>query len=54
MIKRPKKLLDQVHDAIRFKHYSILIEGTYVNWVVDYSPIILTSTRFLLRPSNSP
>jgi hypothetical protein len=28
---RPKKLLDQVHDAIRLKHYSILIEETYVN-----------------------
>jgi hypothetical protein len=53
MIKRPTKLLDQVHDVIRLKHYSILIEETYVNWVVDYSQLILTSTRLRRRPSNS-
>jgi hypothetical protein len=26
MEKRPKKLLDQVHEAIRLKHYSIRTE----------------------------
>ena len=28
-----KKLLDQVRDAIRTKHYSIRTEEAYVNWV---------------------
>jgi hypothetical protein len=28
----PKKLLDQVRDAIRLKHYSIRTEETYVDW----------------------
>ena len=30
MTKRPKKLLDQVRDAIRLKHYSLSTEQTYV------------------------
>jgi len=34
--QRPKKLLDQVRDAIHLKHYSIRTEGTYVNWVKRY------------------
>jgi hypothetical protein len=29
----PKKLLDQVRDAIRLKHYSIRTEETYVDWI---------------------
>lgn len=33
MKKRPKKLLDQVRDAIRLKHYSIRTEHSYVGWV---------------------
>jgi hypothetical protein len=28
-----KKLLDQVRDAIRLKHYSIRTEESYVNWI---------------------
>ena len=28
-----KKLLDQVRDAIRRKHYSIRTEESYVNWI---------------------
>jgi hypothetical protein len=28
--QRPKKLLDQVRDAIRLKHYSIRTEQAYV------------------------
>jgi site-specific recombinase XerD len=28
-----KKLLDQVSDAIRLKHYSIRTEHTYLNWI---------------------
>lgn len=31
--KRPKKLLDQVREAIRRKHYSIRTEESYVNWM---------------------
>jgi hypothetical protein len=32
----PKKLLDQVRDAIRLKHYSIRTEEAYVNWIRRY------------------
>ena len=34
MVKR--KLLDQVRDKIRFKHYSIKTEKSYVGWVKRY------------------
>jgi len=34
--QRPKKLLEQVRDAIRLKHYSIRTEEAYVNWVKRY------------------
>ena len=34
--KRPKKLLDQVRDAIRLKHYSIRTEQAYVGWIKRY------------------
>jgi integron integrase len=33
MVERPKKLLDQVRDAIRLKHYSYRTEQTYVDWI---------------------
>jgi len=33
MEKRPKKLLDQVREAILLKHYSIHTEEAYVNWI---------------------
>jgi integron integrase len=36
MEQRPKRLLDQVRDAIRLKHYSIRTEEAYVNWVKRY------------------
>ena len=36
MAKRPKKLLDQVRDAIRLKHYSLSTEKTYVAWIRRY------------------
>ncbi|MGD1853393.1 MAG: phage integrase N-terminal SAM-like domain-containing protein [Leptolyngbyaceae cyanobacterium] len=32
----PKKLLDQVSDAIRLKHYSYRTEETYVQWTCRY------------------
>ncbi|MBW4550785.1 MAG: integron integrase [Aphanocapsa sp. GSE-SYN-MK-11-07L] len=36
MVERPKKLLDQVRDAIRLKHYSYRTEQTYVDWIHRY------------------
>jgi hypothetical protein len=33
---RPKKLLDQVRDAIRLKHYSYRTEQAYVSWIKRY------------------
>ena len=36
MEKRPKKLLDQVREAIRVKHYSIRTEEAYVAWIKRY------------------
>ncbi len=36
MDKRPKKLLDQVRDVIRRKHYSRRTERTYVSWIKRY------------------
>lgn len=32
----PKKLLDQAKDKIRFKHYSIRTESTYLAWMLRY------------------
>jgi Phage integrase, N-terminal SAM-like domain len=32
----PKKLLDQVRDASRLKHYSYRTEVTYVQWIRRY------------------
>ena len=29
----PKKLLDQVRDAIRLKHHAYSTEQTYVQWI---------------------
>jgi hypothetical protein len=34
--KPPPKLLDQVSDALRLKHYSYRTEGTYLDWVRRY------------------
>ena len=31
-----RKLLDQVRDKIRFKHYSIRTEKAYVGWIKRY------------------
>lgn len=33
MIKKGRKLLDQVKDVIRLKHYSIRTEDSYVGWI---------------------
>jgi len=36
MERHPRKLLDQVRDAIRRKHYSIRTEATYCDWIRRY------------------
>ena len=36
MDKQPKKLLDQVRDALRLKHYSYRTEQTYKDWIRRY------------------
>ena len=33
MQQHPKKLLDQVRDAIRLKHYAHHTEETYLQWI---------------------
>jgi len=32
MEHRPRKLLEQVSDVIRLKHYSYKTEKSYINW----------------------
>ena len=34
--QRPKKLLDQVRDALRLRHYSYRTEQAYVGWIKRY------------------
>ena len=36
MEERPKRLLDQVRETIRVKHYSIRTEEAYVAWIKRY------------------
>ncbi len=36
MQPHPKKLLDQVRDALRVKHYALRTEQTYINWIKRY------------------
>ena len=36
MEPRPKKLLDQLREVIRLKHYAYRTEETYVQWVRRY------------------
>jgi integron integrase len=36
MSQRPKKLLEQVQDVIRLKHYSYQTEKTYIYWIRRY------------------
>jgi len=33
---QPNKLLDQVRDKIRFKHYSLSTENTYLSWIKQF------------------
>lgn len=36
MVPKPKKLLDQVSEALRTKHYAYRTEQTYVDWIKRY------------------
>ena len=36
MHHQPKKLMDQIRDVMRVKHYSIRTEQAYVNWIKRY------------------
>jgi hypothetical protein len=36
MIERPQKLLEQMRDALRVKHYSYHTEVSYVSWIRRY------------------
>ena len=41
MAQKPKKLLDQVRDAVRLKHYAYRTEQSYVDWVRRNIPITI-------------
>ena len=36
MNQKPEKLLDQVRDALRLKHYAYRTEQSYVDWIKRY------------------
>jgi len=38
MNKPPKRLLDQVREKIRIKHYSIRTEQAYIDWIKRFIP----------------
>jgi hypothetical protein len=40
MEKQPKKLLGQVRDTIRLKHYSIRTERSYVSTTMIYTHVL--------------
>jgi site-specific recombinase XerD len=35
-LRKPKKLLDQVRDLMRLRHYSIRTERCYCDWIVRF------------------
>lgn len=47
----PKKLLDQVRDAIRLKHYAYRTAETYVQWISRY--ILFHNKRHLKETGNA-
>jgi len=51
MENRPKKLLDQVRDALRIKHYSYTTEKTYVHWAKGYIHFHKVKQGFSLHPT---
>jgi integrase len=36
MLERPKKILEQLRDVIRLKHYAYRTEQTYIDWVYRF------------------
>lgn len=34
--KKPVRLMDQVRQKVRFKHYSLNTERSYCNWIKQY------------------
>jgi hypothetical protein len=52
MKRRPKKLLDQVREAIHLKHYPIRTEEAYVNWVKRFILSYLNSLISLIPKMN--
>ena len=55
-VKEPPKLLDQVRQKIRYLHYSIKTEQSYVQWIRRYILFHNASSRgaALLRPTDWP
>ena len=58
---KPCRLLDQVRDRIRVKHYSICTEQTYVDWIKRYivyvgkqHPADTPKLRIDIRKSRQP
>lgn len=47
----PKKLLDQVRDKIRYKHYSLNTEDTYLSWIKQFEAHRSRSMRLLMSLS---
>ena len=45
-----KKLLDRVGDKIRFKHYSMKTEKSYVSWIKHY--ILFHHNKRSITPSD--
>lgn len=44
-----QKLLDQLRDKIRYKHYSLSTENTYISWIKKY--IVFNSKCHLIEIS---
>jgi hypothetical protein len=44
-IPRVPKLLDQVREVLRMKHYSLRTEQAYVDWIKRYIFSITSDTR---------
>lgn len=49
---KPKKLLDQLRDAIRIKHYSYSTEKMYVHWAKRYILFHKAKQGFARHPAD--
>ena len=50
----PKKLLDQVRDAIRLKHYAYRTEETYGQWIRRFILLGSLTQRYVKRHGMGP